>query len=110
MDMFDSADAVNDMSADCLSREVETRNMDKATIHCSWVAGPVGELQIEAQVNEDDEWIELNQAAAWAISGTDSEAQILLTELPFHKIRLKYIRTSGSGTLSAYFNGKTVGA
>jgi hypothetical protein len=108
IDLFSSDDAsvVNDMSANCLSREVEVKNLDAASIHCSWAAGPVG----EAQVNDQDDWFEINSSTAWAITGADSEAQINLESLPFTKIRLKYIRTSGSGTLSAYMTAKTVGA
>lgn len=111
LDLFDSSDAsvVNDMSADCLSREVEVRNMDKASIHCSWTAGPVGTLQIEAKTHDDEAWFNINAGVAWAISGSDSEAQIVLTELPFTRIRLKFARTSGTGTLEAFMNSKTVG-
>jgi hypothetical protein len=98
------------MSSNITSREVDVSQLDKAIIHCSWVAGPVGEFQVEAQADTNDSWFVLDTSSAWSVSGSDSEAEIILNELPFKKIRLKWVRTSGSGTLSAYLSSKSVGA
>jgi hypothetical protein len=99
-----------DMTSDITSREVEVGQLDKATIHCSWVAGPEGEFQVEAQLHDSDSWFVLSSGAPWTISASDSEIQILLNELPFNKIRLKYVADSGSADLSAYLISKSLGA
>ena len=108
LDLFKDASA--SMAGDLTSKEVFVRELDKASIHCKWVAGPVGEFQVQAQNNDSDSWFTLVSGAAWAIGGSDSEAQIILNELPFTKIRLKYVRTSGTGTLAAFLTSKSTGA
>lgn len=98
-----------DMSSDITSREVEVSQLDKAIIHCKWAAGPVGEFQVEAQTDKADDWFVINEVGSWAVGALDDEAQIILNELPFRKLRLKFVATSGSGTLEAYLSSKSVG-
>jgi hypothetical protein len=98
------------MATDITSREVDVSQLDKATIHCSWAAGPAGEFQVEAQLHDSDSWFVLSSGSAWSVTASDSEAQIVLNEIPFNKIRLKWVADSGSGNLSAYMHSKNVGA
>ena len=107
--MFDGQSTPN-MSSALTSNISNVEQLDKFSIHCSWVAGPVGEFTLQAQNGKSDSWYDLAMSAPMTILTTDSEIQILITECPFTSIRLKYVPTSGSGVLTANLTMKTVGA
>lgn len=112
IDMFKDLSA--DMSGSLTSREIDVSELDKASIHCKWVAGPEGEFQIQAknydQLPITDSWYTLETGTAWSVVAADSEAQIVLNELPFVRLRLVWVPTSGSGTLISYLSSKSTGA
>jgi hypothetical protein len=99
-----------DMSASITSREIDSSELDKASINASWAAGPAGAFTVEVIRNDKDSWVALDTGTPWSIVASDDSAQIILTEMPFIKLRLVWTPTSGSGTLVAYMNLKTVGA
>lgn len=112
LNLFRSSDTVlpMDMTIDLASRVVDTSETDKASIHLKWSAGPVGEFHVMVRNNEKDAYYELNFGSALTIDGTDSEMQLVLTEMPFVNLQLTYTATSGSGTLAAFFIEKSQGA
>lgn len=118
---FDMFSASGSMAADNTSASTNIEQMDKATIHLSWSAGPVGEFFLQARVGSksqsqpntkyDDSWFNVDMGAAMSITGADSELLIQLNECPGTEIRVKYIRTSGSASdLKALLTMKAVGA
>ena len=98
------------MAAPITSREIDTSEMDKASIHLNWVAGPEGTFVVEVKNAEADAWYTLDFGTPITITASDSDIQILMQEMPFIKMRLRYTNSSGNGTLNAYLNTKSVGA
>lgn len=112
------------MSANITSNISNVEQLDKCSIHLTWTAGPVGEFIIEARnggtpaaltalpkAKYDDSWYVLPVSAAGTITAPDSELLILLNELPFTDIRIKYVATSGSASdLKMLLTAKVVGA
>ena len=109
--MFDAVD----ISTNQTSESTNVLNLDKASIQVNWSGtSPVGVLEIEA-TNQDPEnsssvWRSLDLGAVVNISGNTGEHDIILNEIPFWAIRLKYTSTSGTGSLNATLTMKVVGA
>lgn len=100
-----------DMSADITSEIVNVINLDKASIHIAWTGStPVGELKVDARNGENDPWYELDFNTTLSVSGNSGDSQIVFNELPFTDIRLRYVRTSGTGSVDATISMKVVGA
>lgn len=106
-----------DMTTTITSEETSVKNLDNASIRLSWdIAGtPVGEVIVQALQEKDDkpvtdaDWFTLDFGSTIAIDNTQTDHQLILTQLPFDKIRLRYTPTSGSGTLNAKITAKQVG-
>lgn len=103
------------MNAQLISREIDVSELDKASIHCYWTAGPTGEFQVQVKqlslYPQEDAWSTLESGAPWTVAAGDSEAQIVLTEVPFVTMRLIWNPNVGtSAILTAYLTIKSVGA
>lgn len=98
------------MNAVITSREIDTSEMDTASLHAKWTAGPVGTFDVQAKNSEKDDWYSLNFGTPLAVLTGDDEAQFVLSSMPFIRIRIIYTPTSGNSPLSLYANAKTVGA
>ena len=106
-----------DMSGDITSAETSVKNLDKATVRITWDIGssPVGVVTVQALQEKDNipvsdsDWFDVDFDATITIDNTETEHQILFETLPFDKIRLRYTRTSGSGTMNAKISAKQVG-
>jgi len=105
-----------DASTSFQSPHTNITNLDKASIHVTWTGSPIGELRIQAaqkkagEIVKASDWFDLDFGATIAINALDTNHQIILNELPFTTIRLSYISTSGTGTISATITAKQVGA
>jgi len=102
------------------SEETNVAFLDFGIIDIEWTgSSPVGNINVEIckvqsdknLLNKIDEWETLNFSNAVGgenipISGASGSHRIILTKLPSTKIRLKYIATSGTGTMTAYISGK----
>jgi len=112
INLFDGVSA--DMSGNLTSKVIKVSELDSLSIHATWAAGPAGEFRVESRnYNEGplaDDWSVLSTGTAWTFLAADAEATIVLTSLPFIELRFQYIRTSGTGTLTAFVAGKTLGA
>lgn len=107
-----------DMSANITqSTFTDVRFLDNANIRVTWDAGgtPVGTLVIQAKQvkqgrpEEAADWFDVDFNTTIVIDNTATEHQIHLTQLPFTHIRVKYIRTSGTGTLNARLTARQIG-
>lgn len=109
-------DAGVDMAVPQTSKEIQTTENDKASIHLKWVAGPVGTITVEVRNGHGEgygnagNWYEISFGSTVAIGASDSEMQLIFTELPFTDLRIRYTPTSGNGTLTARLNMKSQGA
>lgn len=105
-----------DMSADITSSSTSVKNLDKASIRVTWDIGgtPSGTLTVEAKQQKkgspDSTWFTVDMGSTITIDTSATEHQLIFNELPFTDIRLKYSRTSGTGTMNAVISAKTVGA
>lgn len=105
--MFDDVD----ISTNQTSSTTNVEQLDQATIHISWTgSSPVGEIIVDARNGSADSWYQLDFGSSIAISGASGDHQILFKEMPFTDIRLRYVFTSGTGSLTARLTMKSVGA
>lgn len=112
------------MSSSLTSNMSNVEQLDTASIHVTWTAGPAGTFVLEArnggfpapntalpQAKYNDSWYAVDVGSAITITALDSELLILLNELPFTDIRLRYTPSSGAATdLKALFTAKVKGA
>lgn len=104
------------MATDITSDVTGIQYMDNASIIVSWSGtAPVGELQVEvANVVKDDPdatiWSVLEFGTTIPVSGATGQHTLNMSNLTFSALRLKYLRTSGSGTMNAILTSKVVGA
>lgn len=105
--MFDQAN----ISGNATSEITNVMNLDKASIHLEWSSASIdGEILVEARNGVDDSWYVLDFNTTLAVNTDNSFMQIVLNELPFTDIRLRYVSTAGSGTIDATLTMKTTGA
>ena len=105
-----------DMSGSLTSVITDVQFQDNVGIIVSWSGTtPVGTLTVEVanQVKDDPDsliWDELDFGATISVSGNTGQHSLNIQSLPYTKIRLKYNRASGTGTLNAILTSKVVGA
>ena len=100
-----------DMSANILSGETNTLQLDKASIYLAWSGNsPVGTIRVEARNGAEAPWYDLELDGTPSVSGNTGSHVIVLNEMPFSDIRVAYDSTSGTGNLDAILTMKTVGA
>ena len=105
------------LGASFTSDETSVKNLDGVYIELEWASGssPIGEILIEVassikNTRNSTVWKALDFGSSILISGNSGGHAISLILVPFEKIRIRYVRTSGSATLNAYVTGKVVGA
>jgi hypothetical protein len=97
-----------------ISKESNVEMVDTCSYHVKFSAPASGDLVVEAR-NADTEaydstkWFEVNFGAPLTITA-EIDVQILLNELPFKEIRLKWVPSSASGTFDAFLVMKAKGA
>ena len=110
-------DMMSGLSATTTQTSVKTNveQLDSASIHIKFSAPNTGTLVVEARngVYPEHEselnWYELAFGAPLSLA-SETEAQILLKEMPFSEIRVKWVPSSGAGTMNAYLSMKVYGA
>lgn len=104
-----------DMSGNITSSVTNVENLDIAGILVEWSSSSInGVLTVEARHQKKDKaeqatWYELDFGTAINIDTDNSFHQLVLNELPFTDIRIKYTSTSGTGTLNATLTAKQIG-
>ena len=98
-----------DMSGSITSPETSVKNLDQITYEIVWTGtSPVGEIQVQTQVK--DVW----QAIALptiSVSGNSGNHLITINSAShFQKLRVAYIRTSGTGSMTINIIGAVLGA
>lgn len=92
------------LEANVTSNELDLAHFVLASISFSWSGTPVGELILEAK-NGLSPWIEITDQT-YALDGVGGNVMFSLTFLPWHLVRVKYTRQSGTGTIDAWLVGK----
>lgn len=98
-----------DMSSDVTSDPTNIENLDHIAYQAVWTGTPTGSVTIEGTV-DGDTWTTITLDTTISAAGSADDALIVLNNLPFVSIRLKYTASSGSGTLNVNISGKTGGA
>lgn len=83
------------------------QNLDNVGIRLAWTGTPIGTFSVECSVNAVD-WdaLTFNPALTQPAGGSGSSYLINLNQVPYPYVRLKYVNTSGTGTLNAWISGK----
>lgn len=98
-----------DMSADVTSDTTNIEHLDNIAYQLVWTGTPTGTFAVEGTV-DGSTWAALDLSDPILASGSADDALIVLSDLSFVSIRVKYTRTSGTGTLNVFISGKTSGA
>lgn len=91
-------------------------SIDKVGMILEWAgASPVGEFLIDVSylipgTTSFTAWQVLDFGSPIAITGNSGSHSISIQDPPFERMRLRYVRTSGTGTLTATVFGATKGA
>ena len=110
--IWDSAD----LSGNLTSGNTSVINLDNASIYVSWSGtAPSGEIVVQGTNDDPDKnasptWKDLDFGSTITVSGASGNHDLILNSLPFNSLRLKYNRTSGSGSIIATITAKTQGA
>jgi hypothetical protein len=107
-----------DMSADVVSLAISTMNQDNIGFHLAWTGSAVGVFSIEVSANHKQDrsgnissagtWVTIPLSSPITAANTPDDAYIDLNQLSAPWIRVKYARTSGTGSLGVYIVGKGV--
>lgn len=104
------------MAGDITSAVTDVQYQDNVGIIVAWTGtAPLGELQVEVAndvYNDPDAivWDALDFGSTISVAGNTGQHSLNIQSLPYTKIRLKYVRTSGTGTINAILTSKVVGA
>lgn len=106
-----------DMSADITSEPTIIQKLSMVSYSITWDgSSPSGDVVVEVsndfEQNSDGSvrnagtWTELTLSAPTAVSGDTGTGFIDITQCSAYAIRLRYIFTSGTGTMNAVIAGK----
>ncbi len=107
------------MGASATSPVIVIAYMDNIGIQLQWTGTPVGTFSFEVSldyaasqpggaVSNSGTWIPLNVSPAITAAGVDDQAYVDINQSGATAIRIKYTRTSGTGSLTGYVAAKQV--
>lgn len=82
--------------------------VSKLSYHCKFSAANSGAFTVEAQNSDADTWVSVPFNVTMTLTA-ETEALIVMNEVPFKNLRLVWTPSAGSGTLTAVLSMK-VGA
>lgn len=97
-----------DMSGTVTSLVTTVNTQDNAGYQVKYSGTPTGSFFVDASINGVD-WEALAFSPAPVAVGAAGSFLINMNQLPYHLIRLRYVPTSGSGTLQAWTMAKRLG-
>lgn len=86
--------------------------LDNGSFQCVWTGTPVGSFFVDVtnyDINNPNitiVWSQITLSSVPAASGSAGDGTINLNQLPFRWIRLRYVNSSGTGTLNVVANVK----
>lgn len=101
------------MTGDITSSEISVTHSPRAKaifeycVQAVWSAGssPLGTLKLQASIDNSN-YVDISGTTV-GVSGNTGSVIWNITNHSYKYLRLIYTRSSGSGTLNAYFNGKS---
>lgn len=103
--LLDNADATTTQT----TAVSNINSADKLSYHIKFSTNNSGTFDVQVRNNEADDWASLNFGSPLTMTA-DNEALFLLSEVPFHQIRLVWTPSSGAGTMDCWIKSKSVGA
>lgn len=97
------------MGASFTSAATNVTYTDVVGYQLKWTGTPTGTFDVEATVDGSN-WEALTLSPAPQATGGAGGTLISLNQIPYAQVRLKYTRTSGTGSLSAWVMTKTISA
>jgi hypothetical protein len=106
-DMIGGQGTSGDMSADILSEIVHLYKIDQVSLQVQWTsADAIGVIEVEGSV-DGETFTALTFSPALTQPNSDNGLYLInMALIPFMHIRVRYTRTSGSGTLSVKASAK----
>lgn len=100
-----------DMSGSLLTGMVDVTYTDNVGIQLNFTGTPTGTFAVEGSIDYDDHletgnWSSLTFSSTPSASGAADVHLLNMNQLPYKKIRVRYTRASGSGTLNVYVMAK----
>lgn len=106
------------MAGNITSAVVEIKNQDNIGIQMIWTGAPVGTFAVQVSMTFQEDsfgnvtnpgtWTSIPLTPAITAAGSGDNAYIDLNQLSAPYVRVVYTRTSGTGTLNAFIDGKGV--
>jgi len=97
------------MSADVVGPETSVKNLDQITYEIVWSGtSPVGSIEVQTQVK--DVWQAIALPTIGVSGNTGNHLITINSASHFHKLRVKYVCTSGTGALTINIIGAVLGA
>lgn len=102
--IFNTSIAVNlSMGTDVSSDITDLSKADGFAVYAKWTGSPVGVIQLE--VSLDDVNYVIDPDSITTVNGA-GDAMWQIDTARYDKVKLHYVRTSGTGTLNAQICGK----
>ena len=98
-----------DMSGSLTSTVTNVAYTDNVGYHCVWTGTPTGTITVEATIDGTN-WDSLTLSPTISLTGASGSTLISLNQLPYESVRMKYNRSSGTGTINVVVMTKTIGA
>lgn len=107
-----------DMSADIISAVTVIQTNSMVSYDISWTGStPIGVMEVQVSntysqnadgsVRNAGNWTSITLSATTDVTGNTGNGAIDIDATAFYAIRLKYTRTSGTGTMQATIAGKS---
>lgn len=97
-----------DMSQATLTSAVTNiAGLDNISFYASWTGTPTGTIDIQAS-HDNSTWFNIASTPWASPAGSADDAVASLNQLPWPWVRLKYTKTSSTGSLTASICGKMV--
>lgn len=101
------------MAGNITSDPTNVQHSDNIGYLVSWTGtSPVGEIFVDVSNDEASTpttWKSLDFGSQITVSGNSGSHDININQLPFVQIRVRYVRSSGVGTLTVKMNYKQAG-
>jgi hypothetical protein len=89
------------LAGNVTSNSISTQYVNNIGIHLHWIGTPEGIFYVDASNNSTD-WFDLNIEPVPTAGGIEANWGISIVDLPYAYLRVRYIRSSGTGSASAF--------
>lgn len=98
-----------DMSGNLTSETIPCERLDNVAVQLMWTGTPTGDFFVDARISEDAPWTELDLDPAVVAGGSASDWIMSFGQTPYSELRVRYVRSSGSGELTGWARAKALG-